>query len=170
MFNLGLFHWPWFTLWHCAVYRSWYVAVPFGMCLTVSSCLKHEATNRSKWCFISFFLQRYAVEGKNCLHRASTGVETQKPCSTHTIMRSTKEWETPGSARKKLALILLEWRIWWAANNASRWQMGFNSAFKGLSDCFCFKSVGQRLLRLVWRVSAVRPGKWTPTKRPKLLR
>jgi len=24
------------------------------------------------------------------------------------------------------------WRIWWASNNASRWQMGFNSAFKGL--------------------------------------
>ena len=31
-----------------------------------------------------------------------------------------------------LTLILLKWRIWWAPNNASRWQMGFNSAFKGL--------------------------------------
>ena len=31
-----------------------------------------------------------------------------------------------------LTLILLIWRIWWA-NNASKWQMGFNSAFKGLS-------------------------------------
>jgi len=31
-----------------------------------------------------------------------------------------------------LTLILLKWRIWWAVNNASRWQMGFNSAFKGL--------------------------------------
>jgi len=28
-----------------------------------------------------------------------------------------------------LTLILLTWRIWWAPNNASRWQMGFNSAF-----------------------------------------
>ena len=27
---------------------------------------------------------------------------------------------------------LLTWRIWRAPNNASRWQMGFNSAFKGL--------------------------------------
>jgi len=27
-----------------------------------------------------------------------------------------------------LTLILLMWRIWWASNNASRWQMGFNSA------------------------------------------
>jgi len=32
----------------------------------------------------------------------------------------------------ELALILLTWIIWWAPNNASRWQMGFNSAFKGL--------------------------------------
>jgi len=31
-----------------------------------------------------------------------------------------------------LALILLMWRIWWAANNASKWQVGLNSAFKGL--------------------------------------
>jgi len=31
-----------------------------------------------------------------------------------------------------LTLILLTWRIWWAPNNASRWQMGFNSAFKGI--------------------------------------
>jgi len=31
-----------------------------------------------------------------------------------------------------LTLILLTWRIWWAPNNASRWQMGFNWAFKGL--------------------------------------
>jgi hypothetical protein len=33
-----------------------------------------------------------------------------------------------------LTLILLTWRIWWAPNNARRWQMGFNSAFKGLRD------------------------------------
>jgi len=34
-----------------------------------------------------------------------------------------------------LTLILLTWRIGWVLNNASKWQMGFNSAFKG------FKSV-----------------------------
>jgi hypothetical protein len=27
---------------------------------------------------------------------------------------------------------MLTWRIWWAPNNASKGQMGFNSAFKGL--------------------------------------
>jgi len=31
-----------------------------------------------------------------------------------------------------LTLNPLTWKIWWAPNNASRWQMGFNSAFKGL--------------------------------------
>jgi len=36
-----------------------------------------------------------------------------------------------------LTLILLTWRIWWAPNNASRWQMGFNSAFKGLNVTVC---------------------------------
>jgi hypothetical protein len=25
------------------------------------------------------------------------------------------------------------WRVWWAPDNASRWQMRFNSAFKGLN-------------------------------------
>ena len=33
-----------------------------------------------------------------------------------------------------LTLILLTWRKWRAPNNASKWQMGFNSAFKGLID------------------------------------
>jgi hypothetical protein len=32
-----------------------------------------------------------------------------------------------------LTLILLTWRIWRASNNASKWQMGFNAAFKGLT-------------------------------------
>jgi len=36
------------------------------------------------------------------------------------------------SAPGCLTLILLTWRIWWVSNNASRWQMGFNLAFKGL--------------------------------------
>jgi hypothetical protein len=34
----------------------------------------------------------------------------------------------------KLTLILLTWKIWRAPNNASRWQIGFNSAYKGLKQ------------------------------------
>jgi len=33
-----------------------------------------------------------------------------------------------------LTLILLTWRIWWASNYASKWQMGFNSAFEMLNQ------------------------------------
>jgi len=32
-----------------------------------------------------------------------------------------------------LTLILLTWRKWWTPNNATKWQMGFNSAFKVLT-------------------------------------
>jgi hypothetical protein len=32
----------------------------------------------------------------------------------------------------KLILTLLTWTKWWAPSNASKWRMGFNSAFKGL--------------------------------------
>ena len=35
-----------------------------------------------------------------------------------------------------LTLILLTWRTWWAPNNTSKWQMGFNLAFKGLSHAY----------------------------------
>jgi hypothetical protein len=34
--------------------------------------------------------------------------------------------------RAMLTLILPTWRKGWASNNASNWQVGFNSAFKGL--------------------------------------
>jgi len=33
-----------------------------------------------------------------------------------------------------LTLILPTWRIWWAPNNDWKWQIGFNSVFKGLID------------------------------------
>jgi len=35
-----------------------------------------------------------------------------------------------------LTLNPLTWKICWAPNNASKWQMGFNSAFEGLSGHF----------------------------------
>ena len=35
-----------------------------------------------------------------------------------------------------LTLILLTWRKWWVPNNASKQQMGFNSAFKGLTQSY----------------------------------
>ena len=43
----------------------------------------------------------------------------------------------------ELTLILLRWRIGWAPNNASRWQMGFNLAFKGLRHAMESKPFAQ---------------------------
>jgi hypothetical protein len=42
-------------------------------------------------------------------------------------------WSMVFYANPNLTLILLTWRIWWAPNNASRWQIGFNSALKVLN-------------------------------------
>jgi hypothetical protein len=49
----------------------------------------------------------------------------------HCAFQSGFMWNTLPH-RNYLTLILLTWRKWWASNNASKWQMGFNSAFKGL--------------------------------------
>jgi len=40
-----------------------------------------------------------------------------------------------GNSTLKLTLYLLMWRIWSVPNNVSKWQMGFYSAFKGLTPC-----------------------------------
>jgi len=47
----------------------------------------------------------------------------------HTVLA---QWHLVTDRRVMLTLILLTWRIWWAPNNASKWQMEFNSEFKGL--------------------------------------
>jgi hypothetical protein len=55
---------------------------------------------------------------------------------------------------RTLTLILLTWRIWWAPNNASKWQMGFNLAFEGLmwvgvvtNACYFY--------HILWRIKIV---------------
>jgi len=45
-----------------------------------------------------------------------------------------EEGERDGDIVGGLTLILLTWEIWWAPNNASKWQMRFNSAFKALTN------------------------------------
>ena len=39
------------------------------------------------------------------------------------------------SKLRRLTLIPLTWRIWWAPYKARKWQMALNSAFKRLIDC-----------------------------------
>ena len=50
-----------------------------------------------------------------------------------------KKWGTAVS--QWLTLNPLTWKIWRAPNNASIWQMGFNSAFKGLRYCATYRKV-----------------------------
>jgi len=49
----------------------------------------------------------------------------------HPLLTHTRYMPTLCTAVNNLTLILLRWSIWWDPNNAGRWQMGFNSAFKG---------------------------------------
>ena len=55
-----------------------------------------------------------------------------------------------------LTLILLTWRKWWAGNNASKWQMGFNSAFKGLITVVRFGTYVPKWLHIIPRVRSNR--------------
>jgi hypothetical protein len=49
-----------------------------------------------------------------------------------------------------LTLILLTWRKWWTPNNASKWQMGFNSVFKGLKGDFGFRNGSKKYQTVPW--------------------
>ena len=44
-----------------------------------------------------------------------------------------------------LTLNPLKWKTWWAPNNASKWQMGFNSTFKGLIVSGFYFAVNQHV-------------------------
>jgi len=51
-----------------------------------------------------------------------------------------------------LTPILLMWRIWWATNNASKWQMGFNLTFKWFN---ALRMVAYRQPQgTVWRITS----------------
>jgi hypothetical protein len=67
-------------------------------------------------------------------------------------------------AKLCLTLILLTWTIWRAPTNASKWRMGFNSAFKGLNQHQAMRThdvqAGLQLSALC--TSAPNPGLWAP--------
>jgi hypothetical protein len=79
--------------------------------------------------------------------------------------------------RRSLTLILLTWTIWGAPTNASKWRMGFNSAFKGLIKMsFCLPNCTTSLTVLSLRKCAQCSGrpKWhcvlkDPRPRPLVL-
>jgi hypothetical protein len=66
--------------------------------------------------------------------RGQTVAEVMPPCDTSkhycNIVRTIRYVHNLISSA--LTLIQLTWRIWWAPNNASKWQMRFNSVFNTL--------------------------------------
>jgi hypothetical protein len=58
------------------------------------------------------------------------------PSLKHESQTCNTVWHTPANNVKfvifRLTFSLLTWTKWWAPTNASKWRMGFNSAFKGL--------------------------------------
>jgi hypothetical protein len=78
---------------------------------------------------------------KPCIHLSSSPYALHAPPISfflnwsHKILYSLIKWNVLViQLYFILGLILLSWRIWWAPNNAIKWQMGFNWAFKGLID------------------------------------
>jgi hypothetical protein len=62
---------------------------------------------------------------------------------------------------KPLTFILLTWSIGWAPNNASKWDMGFNLAFKGLIHYILMHEYGRAHFTLLYCVLAlVHMHKW----------
>ena len=48
--------------------------------------------------------------------------------------QNAQNFSIKGNYLLNLTLTLLTWTIWRAPTSASKWRMGFNSAFKGLSN------------------------------------
>ena len=54
-----------------------------------------------------------------------------------------------------LTLILLTWRKWWTPNNTSKWQMEFNSAFKGFITFLSPEVVTSISIQVTFSVSLI---------------
>ena len=82
------------------------------------------------WRFFFFiFIIKYMTNRNRIQLTGHANKELSKYASYSNLLLTTNNFKQFSI----LTLILLTWRIWWAPNNASRWQMGINSAFKGLN-------------------------------------
>ena len=104
---------------HTWNYTYWIFVLPYSK----RPCLKFLVATTKTWGLFSHADTAGKLRGRFAQF-------IYKRASSHTPSNSTtvaKSYINP------LTLILLTWRIWWAPNNAIKWQMGFNSAFKGLN-------------------------------------
>ena len=87
---------------------------------------------------------QHSKHGESLKSRTLPSSKTQLKHSVSKPHKLKKQSVFP-TTTKRLNLILLTWRIWWAPNNASKWQMRFNSAFKWL-NFFFYTRVGILIL------------------------
>jgi hypothetical protein len=73
----------------------------------------------------------FLLSEHKCCDSAATNSNSKNARSR--MVASLRRSEGTGTKEDELTLTLLTWRIWWAPSNASKWQMGFNLAFKWLS-------------------------------------
>jgi hypothetical protein len=128
-----------------------------SMCSAANSCCSLQQIAKAEWCRVGvvgvYFLQSprhlvISLRGSGSC-RVQESPETGRtprqwrPCVVRPSPPLLCAWNISiCEAELTLILILLTWRKWWTPNNASKWQMGFNSAFKGLST----RLVAERLL------------------------
>jgi hypothetical protein len=98
------------------------------ICLTLLSVVNIKQRRMLGW------LMNWKWRGKN----RSWPIRSTVPVSashraTNSLLWVWGKFLTPVFNHRTLTLILLTWRIWWAPNNASRCQVGYNSAFKELN-------------------------------------
>ena len=74
--------------------------------------------------------QEVFSHGNKCLDRDSNRLPSENKLELLPLQQT---WRNNGyTFVQLLTLILLTWTIWRAPTNASKWRMGFNSAFEGL--------------------------------------
>ena len=70
-----------------------------------------------------------------------------KPKTPHTLKNTSSKNSNLTNTRflRPLTLTPLTWKIWWAPNNTSKWQIRFNSEFRGLNWTY------KKKYKCVWR-------------------
>jgi len=92
-----------------------------------------DVTGSESW-FTAGFLICSVVYFSNVTAGGIPSVKTRNPWNVLNFLLDVSSCSTcVHCCVVSLTLNPLTWKIWWAPNNASRWQTGFNSAFKGLT-------------------------------------
>jgi len=107
--------------------KYWIVMITsYKPLVRLTACISMSTVNRVWYSFILFSAIIIDLSFCNelccCMDTMS---QAHRLCS-HNRFYASLQW-------RLLTLNSLTWRIRWAPNNASRWQMGFQSAFKGLN-------------------------------------